>query len=688
MHPSRLLSIPLALGFVATAHAEPWAEDAAFSAFENTAAPSCKVDAADLNGDGFIDLVFANTNGTVMGDPNSPLPQQAFANDGVGGFTDISAEVFGGVEYNGRAVKVRDIDNDGDNDIILGTAWITQTQLFINDNGTFINDTDPNLPQRPAGISDLEVGDVDDDGDLDIALANWGEDPVADEVVNSPGAGGVTLLWSQEGDPDYGAPGSGMFADVTAVSMPSIELRMAWDLEFFDFDNDYKLDIVVSCDSCTDKSLYLFQNDGQGLFTNIAIENIQGTFGKDVEVIDLNDDKFLDLVSLHDGQSSRNRVLTNNNGLSFALDVGAIWPQGENPPSQDHSGAFYDYDSDGDPDLVLGALTAGMVYPDRLIENQSGTFKQWGPMNVPPRQALEETSGTSSGTCSIVLADLNGDHKLDVAMSQFDNSFDKFVYFATNEVANDTAPPIINNYQTAPDIGGLQFPGEETLRLRAHDNKSPLMLHDFQADGIPYIEGWTIDPSPDPDVNPGTKTLGEWYGEYLWRVTFEVPDADEFWYRFCAIDAAGNKTCTPVETTTIAGGTETETDTQATDSETMTAATDSVTVTDTGSASDTDTLATSDESTFTSMASTQSMDSDSNSDSLSATQPTETFTAGDSESLSDGHTTSESNSETLSDSDGLLDDGGCICRGAPGPMGGLVSLLLFLGLRRRRSCAV
>jgi hypothetical protein len=584
----------LVLASAGPAHAAPWLESDAFSALENASGGSCKVDAADLDGDGFIDLVFANTGGTLNGNMASAQQQQAFKNDGAGNFTDISAEVFNGVEYTGRAVKIRDIDYDGDNDIILGTTWIEQSQLFINDNGNFVNETGSALPPRPASVGDLEVGDVDDDGDLDLVLTNWGESPREDDVVNAGSAGGVTLLWSQDGDPEYGDKGSAIFVDVTDPQMPVLDMRMAWELEFIDVNNDYQIDILTVCKWCSpDKSLFLFMNDkdNPGNFTNTPISNVQSgnqlnADGNDIEVIDLNGDKFLDVVVLHDGFNARNRVI-NNDTLGGFVPGDAFWPALENPKSQDSMLGFYDYDSDTDPDLVIGAFKTADVMnasPDRLMINEVGVFKQYdtglpGPLK---NQALEETSKVSGGTCALVLADLTGDHKLDVAMASFDNALEKYVYFATDEVAPDTAAPIIGIFQTAEDIGGFQYPGKETVRLRVHDNKSPLMLHDFRDDGLPYIEGWTTNPNPDPDDNPGAITHGQWYGEYLWRITFDVPDADEFWYRYCAIDAAGNKACTPLDMVTIIGGGETTT--SDTDTATDTATTDSA-------ASTTDTMA-------------------------------------------------------------------------------------------------
>ena len=681
LHTLTLPTLLMTMLASTSAHAAPWLESAEFSTLENEKAGSCKVDAADLNGDGFIDLVFANTDGTFMGNQASGRTQQAFMNDGFGTFTDVSDSVFGaGVEFTGRAVKLRDIDYDGDIDIILGTIWLSQTQLFLNDgNGNFTNETDPNLPARLAMVGDIEVGDVDDDGDLDLAMTNWGENEFEDDVVNGNSAGGVTLLWSQSGDPaEYGDPGSAMFEDLTATNMPSDELRMAWDLEFIDIDNNYALDVLISCKFCSpDKSLWLLMNDGAGAFTKASISNVQSPNGliadsNDVEVIDLDGDKFLDAIVLHDGLNSRNRVILNDKNGGF-LAGDNLWPTLENPKSQDYMAGFYDFDSDKDPDLVVGALkTIDQMNPspDRLMVNEAGVFTQWGPDNIPKNQALAETVPTS-GTCAIVLADLTGDHKLDVAMGQFDNATDKVVYFATDEVAPDTAPPIIGIYQKVPDplIYNMDDPTTVTVRLRAHDNKSPLMIHDFQADGVPYMEHWITDPNPDPDANPGTKTLGQWYGEYLWRITFDVPDADNFWYRYCAIDAAGNKACTPVEMTIIVCvgpncpvDTETETDT----------ATDTI---------DTDPTLT--EPTLTEPTNPNT-DSESNTDTQPTTNGFDVDTDSDSNTISESDSMSES--ETNTDTSSQLDDDGCGCNTDDGPSGALASLALLglLGIRRRR----
>ena len=61
---------------------------------------------------------------------------------------------------------------DGHPDVIVGTTYQSQSRLFLGPN--FEEVTDSHLPSRLASIGDLELGDVDGDGNLDIVLTDWG----------------------------------------------------------------------------------------------------------------------------------------------------------------------------------------------------------------------------------------------------------------------------------------------------------------------------------------------------------------------------------------------------------------------------------------------------------------------------------------------------------------------------------
>ena len=46
--------------------------------------------------------------------------------------------------------------------------------------------------------------------------------------------------------------------------MPPNRIRFSWELELVDVDNDWDLDLAVSCKVCATSVLY--QNDGRGRF--------------------------------------------------------------------------------------------------------------------------------------------------------------------------------------------------------------------------------------------------------------------------------------------------------------------------------------------------------------------------------------------------------------------------------------
>lgn len=482
---------------------ELW-EDATASTIGLTGNWTNKVELADINGDGLVDILFAN--GGDYDTPGKPQFSQVFLNQGSDQmFKEATQEVFGPTGMLARVIKVRDVNSDEQPDIMVGTTFQTQSRLYLGEGeGKFKEVTKTHLPQIEASIGDLEFGDVDDDGDLDMILADWGADsPMANE-------GGRTMLWLSDG--------AGHFSDATSDRMPDILVKFSWELEFLDIDNDYDLDIAISCKRC--EGSFLFENDSAGNFTDVTEERLpQFTNNYDFEAMDLNGDDYLDLVTINDGENgTREHLFLNTQQGGFEDATAQLWPDTENPIYDDNMDEFLDFDSDGDADFLIGSLDG----PDRLLIND-------GSGHLKMAKKVFAGKGTS-GTLGIALADLNGDYKLDVVQAQGEVAIDERVFLGKN-IQPDTAPPVITLVEK---VNASEANQPIQVRARVHDHKSPTMPHDWQSVVLRWTANGQMQESPM-----------QWYGEYLWRGTIDEPPASDFSYQVCATDTASNEACSP-----------------------------------------------------------------------------------------------------------------------------------------------
>ena len=184
--------------------------------------------AADIDNDGDLDVFYGG---------------RMFRNEGGMTYTDItSAAGFGNIVFVCDAV-FGDIDNDGDMDLFVNRQNRAPILLFRNDGTGHFQDISQNssLGYFPTALSST-LGDIDNDGDLDLYTGAGYSDP--------------NYLYLNDG--------SGYFVDITAESGTSCTnyTRAAY---FFDADNDGDLDLVVANEN---RSSQLFVNDGTGHFVD------------------------------------------------------------------------------------------------------------------------------------------------------------------------------------------------------------------------------------------------------------------------------------------------------------------------------------------------------------------------------------------------------------------------------------
>lgn len=229
----------------------------------------------DINQDGAPDVLIGN-NGQ----------NNVLINDGNGHFKDESIQRFGAFIDVTQDLTLADIDNDGDQDVLVANEGANR--LLINTGmGFFQDQSAARLTYRnePEETREVDVADIDGDGDLDLLYGNV-QAFVTDALRQN------RLLLND---------GKGFFSDITATNLPQDDNR-CFGVSFLDIDNDGDADIMTgntngpNFDGMTAFSLYL--NNGKGKFIeairSIMPDGIAGR-GFDIDFIDLNGDNIKDL---------------------------------------------------------------------------------------------------------------------------------------------------------------------------------------------------------------------------------------------------------------------------------------------------------------------------------------------------------------------------------------------------------
>lgn len=341
----------------------------------------------DLDADGDLDV--------VLGDLNTRL--HVYWNDGDGRFrrspfyADTTYKIL-------RELVPLDADGDGDLDVMTyGSLDGARIAWFEQSDGTFVY----HHVSSPDDMSDLEVGDVDDDGDGDVLFSNEHFFHPSQLLLND-GAGTFsvapdfpvvrgTLLDAQlldldhDGDLDalFAGPVSRLFHNGPAgwseasATLPFVAAR---SLAASDLDADGDVDLLVA----DDHGAQSYRNDGTGLL--VPGDPLGNGSQRNVALVDVDGDG--DPDGLVSGFRSGTVAWENDGQGRLAPASWTVPFDFTRPP------AFGDVDADGDLDaLSLGELWFNLT---RQVS--------WSTLPRPGRTLRLELSGEPDADWTLLVA--------------------------------------------------------------------------------------------------------------------------------------------------------------------------------------------------------------------------------------------------------------------------------------------
>ena len=324
----------------------------------------------DYDGDGLLDVYLANGSSRSLEGAGNPPQDYLLRNQGDGTFTDVTTIAGLGDRHWSSGCTVGDYDNDGDPDLYLTNYG--PNKLYQNQAGSFSE------VSGEAGVSGPEwtppkwsmgaaFADIDNDGDLDLYVANFTAfDPerfVPPPTVASPcQLKGVPIICAPDffhGQQDllYSNNGDGTFTDVSGESgIQQDTPGHGFAVVFSDYDDDGDQDIYVANDV---GSNFSFENKGDGTFADISWEsggNVnehgepEGSMG--LTIGDYNNDARLDIFITNFVDQS-NTIYENEGNNKFVDQTASLglFPMGLNESGWGTK--FIDFDNDGWLDIFI-----------------------------------------------------------------------------------------------------------------------------------------------------------------------------------------------------------------------------------------------------------------------------------------------------------------------------------------------
>ena len=370
----------------------------------------------DFNNDNRLDIVVANygTNnvGVFLGYGNGTFSSQTTYSTGNGSGPS--------------SIAVGDFNNDNRLDIVVANYGTNNVGVFLGyGNGTFSSQITFSTGSD-SGPWSITIGDFNNDNRLDIAVANYGTNNVgvflgygngsfSSQTTYSTGSG--SSPWSvavgdlnNDGHPDiavanYGTSNVGIFIGYgngsfrTQMTKSTSDPSNPQSVAVGDFNDDRRLDIAVA--NYWSNTIDIFLGYGDGTFSSqMTYSTGIGSGPYSIAVGDFNNDSRLDIVVAN--------YWTNNIGVFLGYGNGTFSSQttySTGYDSQPYAVAVGDFNNDNRLDIAVANYGT----------NNVGIFLGYG--NGTFSSQVTYSTGSGSGPHSIAVGDFNNDSRLDIVVA-------------------------------------------------------------------------------------------------------------------------------------------------------------------------------------------------------------------------------------------------------------------------------
>jgi Tfp pilus assembly protein PilF len=324
---------------------------------------------ADYDNDGYLDLYI--TRGGWSGAAENTL----YHNNGDGTFTDVTHIAGVADPQSSFCAAWADYDNDGYLDLYIADGVIGDGAANVlyhnNGDGTFTNTADIAGVANTGNSLGTAWGDYDKDGYIDLHVVNFGQSNV---LYRNNGDGTFTDVTAA----------TGMNLSVTDAFVTFfLDVDNDADLDIF-ISNSGSFQAFIACQITgnathdSDRQV-LYRNNGDGTFTDVTRESgLYHAFGAmGANFGDINSDGYVDIY-LATGAPQMGRLerdaLFQNNGDGTFTDVTVDLGLGN--VGKGHGVTFGDADADGDVDIYVpvGGAFIGDQWHNLFYQNTGVTY--------------------------------------------------------------------------------------------------------------------------------------------------------------------------------------------------------------------------------------------------------------------------------------------------------------------------